>query len=142
MAKRTRGTVRPGQRRPVSRPGTRPAGARPAGARPAEATASVPPVRPTALTPDEEARAAELEAAIVAEERAAETAQRRTRERAREADLVEPRTRQAAPLAVRAANEYAYVRRDIVRIARVAALLLIVIAILHVLINVAGVIRV
>jgi hypothetical protein len=95
-----------------------------------------------ALTPEEEARAAELEARILAEERSASEAQRRTRDRARTADLAGPRVRDAAPLTVRAANEYAYVRRDILRIARVGAVLLVTLLVLHILINVMGVIRV
>ena len=78
----------------------------------------------------------------MAEERAAEQAQRRSRDRARVGELAGPRARESAPLAVRAASEYAYVRRDITRIARVGGLLLLILAVLHVLINVAGVIRV
>jgi hypothetical protein len=133
MAKRTRGSVRPGQRRTTARPAGRPAG-------PA-APAPTPTVRPGSLTAEEEARAAELEAQIVAEERAADTAQRRGRDRARTAELAGPRTREAAPLAVRAAGEYAYVRRDIVRIARVGGLLMALLLLFHLLINVAGVVR-
>lgn len=135
MAKRTRGTVRPGQRRATARPASRPAAGAPA-------PVPTPTVRPGSLTAEEEARAAELEAQIVAEERAADTAQRRGRDRARTAELAGPRTREAAPLAVRAAGEYAYVRRDIVRIARIGALLLALLLVFHLLINVAGVIRV
>jgi hypothetical protein len=93
------------------------------------------------LTAAEEARAAELEAQIMAEERQAEEALRRTRDRSRATELAGPRTREAAPLAVRASAEYAYVRRDIVRIVRVGAVMLLVLAVLHVLINVMGVIR-
>ena len=107
MAKRTRGGTRPGQRRPLQRT---------TASRPAPPTAVTTP-RPTGLTPEEEARAAELEARIVAEERSAEEAQRRTRDRRRES------TSDAAPiragsssLAVQAAEEYAYVARDVRRI--------------------------
>ena len=91
---------------------------------------------PTSLTADEEARAAELEAKIVAEEQLAEDALRRTRDRAREAPVVVARTREAVPLAVRAADEYAYVRRDVFRIARIGGLLVGILAMLYVLINV------
>jgi hypothetical protein len=76
------------------------------------------------LTAAEEARAAELEAQIVAEERAAETAQRRVRERDRRAADHEPVVRGSLPLGVRAADEYAYVARDVRRLAVVAAGLL------------------
>lgn len=137
MAKRSRGTVRPGQRRPIQRQGARPSASGIA------ATPAVTPVVPAgAVTPDEEARAAELEAQIVAEERAAEQAQRRSRDRSRTTELVGTRTRDAAPLAVRASAEYAYVRRDILRIARVGALLLAIMIVLHLLINVFGVVPV
>jgi hypothetical protein len=126
MAKRIRGSNRPGQRRPTSRLAAPPR-----------------PVRPsTNLTPDEEARAAELEAQIVAEERAAEQAARRGRERARgrEEGITPVRGRDLAPLSVRAAEEYAYVRRDVLRIVRVGGGLLLILAILFVLIDVARVI--
>ena len=46
------------------------------------------------------------------------------------------------PLAVRASAEYAYVRRDIRRIVRVAILMLAIVAVLYVLINVLRVIQV
>ena len=136
MAKRVRGSNRPPGRRPVTRP------ARPAGPRSSAASTpsspSAAPVAPTSLTPDEEARAAELEARIVAEERAAEEAQRRSRARGRGADA----GRSAEPLGVRAAAEYAYVRRDVIRIARIGSVLLGVLAVLHVLINVTGTISI
>jgi hypothetical protein len=128
MAKRIRGSSRPGQRRPASRLGA-----------PAQR-----PVRPsTHLTADEEARAAELEAQIVAEERAAEQAARRGRDRAardREAVFTPARGRDLAPLSVRAAEEYGYVRRDVLRIVRVGGSLLLILAVLYVLIDVARVI--
>jgi hypothetical protein len=137
MAKRSRGTVKPGQRRPIQRQGPRSAASRPA-----SAPAPTPVVPAGTVTPDEEARAAELEAQILAEERAAEQAQRRSRDRSRSTDLGVPRTRDAAPLAVRASAEYAYVRRDILRIARVGALLLAILIALYLLINVFEVIAV
>ena len=125
MAKRVRGSTRPGQRRPASRLGA-----------PAQR-----PVRPSSsLTADEEARAAELEAQIVAEEKAAEQAARRGRDRARQREDVVVGRRDLAPLSIRAAEEYAYVRRDVLRIVRVGGGLLLILAILFVLIDVARVI--
>jgi len=134
MAKRVRGSNRPTGRRPAARP-ARPAAPR-SSAAPASASAAVNP--PASLTADEEARAAELEARIVAEERAAEEAQRRARARGRGVEG----GRSAEPLGVRAAAEYAYVRRDVIRIARIGGVLLGVLAVLHVLINVTGTITI
>ncbi len=145
MAKRSRGTGRPGQRGPITRGTTRRIGAGDgaSSARPSEAAGrSATQQRTGSLTSLEEIRAAELEAQILAQEREAEAAQRRTRDRQRSAEVTGVRTRDAAPLAVRASAEYAYVRRDISRIARAAAVMLLVVAILHILINVMGVIRV
>jgi hypothetical protein len=127
MAKRTRGSRHPGRRAPLKRDAPRPTSA-----------AAAP--RPAALTREEEARAAEIEAQIVAEERAAEQATRRSRGRGREIEHVAPRARSSAPLSVRAADEYAYVRRDVWRIARIGGVLIGILAILHVLINVLHVI--
>jgi hypothetical protein len=120
MAKRSRIGGRPGQRRPLERPSTRPGSA---------------PIRPAnALTSEEEARAAELEAAIVAQEKAAEDARRgRNRERAAAADAP---LYSSQPLAARAAQEYDYVRRDVRRITVVGGGLLGILAILHLLVNV------
>ena len=118
MAKRARGsTTRPGQRAPLQRstPG-RPASSAPAGG-------TTPVVRPATLTPDEEARAAALEAQIVAEEKVAETAARRARE-ARRAGPAETVAR--GSLAVQAAEEYAYVARDLRRIAVIGGGLLVI----------------
>lgn len=97
MAKRARGTTsRPGQRAPLR----------------ANATAR-PATRPVSLTDDEVARAAELEAAIVATERAAEVAQRRTRTRRQ---VGEGGSMLGGTIALRAAEEYRYVARDMRRI--------------------------
>jgi len=126
MAKRIRGSTRPGHRPRLQRPAERPADAAPR--------------RPGGLTREEEARAAEIEATILAEERAAQQSARRTRDRDRFAEAG-PRGRDLAPLAVRAADEYAYVRRDVFRIVRVGGGLLAILAILYVLIDVAHVIR-
>ena len=110
MAKRARGTTtRPGQRRPMQRPAARPAAPAP----------RIAPPRPATLTEDEEARAAELEAAIVAQEQAAETT-RRARQQRPSADAP---ARTFSSLAVAAGNEYAYVARDVRRIATVGGTL-------------------
>ena len=121
MAKRSRLTARPGQRRPLQRTG-----------RP-DADATRGPGKVTAL---EEARAAELEAAILAEEKAAETV-RRNRERGRRStpDAVGGVSYTSVPLGVRAAEEYGYVKRDIRRISIVGGFLLAILAVLQVLVN-------
>jgi hypothetical protein len=122
MAKRSRGTTtRPGQRRPMQRPAARPAAPAP----------RIAP-RPTTLTEDEEARAAELEAAIVAQEQVAETT-RRARSQRPSADVP---TRSFSSLAVAAGNEYAYVARDVRRIATVGGTLVGVLLALWVIVQV------
>lgn len=110
MAKRVRGSsTRPGQRAPLQRSST---------ARPATPTpAAAPTPRPITLTPEEEARAAALEAQIVAEERAAEQA-RRSRDRARRG-TGDTGVVRSGTIAVRAAEEYGYVARDVRRIAMI-----------------------
>lgn len=124
MAKRSRVGGRPGQRRPMQRTSGR--------------AATVKPARPEgSVTREEEARAAELEAAILAEEKAGE-AMRRGREKDRRP--VEGTIYSSTPLATRAAEEYGYVRRDIKRIVIVGGSLLGVLALLDVLINYAHVI--
>lgn len=120
MAKRARGTTtRPGQRRPIQRPAARPAPA-------ASSSASVAPgapvapmaPRPATLTPEEEARAATLEAAIVAEERQAEERQAEEGRRSRAQRSAPVATvRASTPLATAAANEYGYVARDVRKVA-------------------------
>jgi hypothetical protein len=128
MAKRARGssTTRPGQRRPLQRSATRSAAA----ARPAAPVA--PP--PATLTDEEEARAAELEAQIVAQEREAETAKRRSRDRATE----EVAPRATSNLAASHVNEYAYVARDVRRIAMVGGSLVVFLLSLWVISRVTG----
>jgi hypothetical protein len=122
MAKRSRLAARPGQRRPLQRPATRPAGA---SDRP-----------PGSLTREEELRAAELEAAILAEQATADES-RRTRERARRpsVDTVGGVNYTSVPLSIRAADEYAYVKRDIRRITIVGGFLIAILAVLEVLVN-------
>jgi hypothetical protein len=105
MAKRARGTnTRPGQRARLQRRG------------PATPRLTSPVAPPSfTLTPQEEARAAEIEAEIVAAERQAERAVRTTRQRASTVTDAQPRVR-AGSIAVRAAEEYGYVSRDVRRI--------------------------
>jgi hypothetical protein len=122
MAKRSRIAGRPGQRRPLQRTAARPDATR----RPS-----------TGVTPEELARAAELEAAILAEERAAEQL-RKGPDRCRRAPDAAIYT--SVPLATRAAEEYAYVRRDVRRIAVVGGSLVGVLVVLDILVNYAHVI--
>jgi hypothetical protein len=130
MAKRARGSTRPGQRRPIQRAAGRPA-------QPAPIAAPTP--RPASLTPEEEARAAELEAQIVAEERAAEDNRKRTTERRRGGGpAAEVGTTSRAGLAVRAAAEYAYVGRDVRRIALIGGSLIVIMLVLWVLSHLTG----
>ena len=136
MAKRVRGsTSRPGQRRPLQRPAVRPQ-TRPAA--PVASVASPTSVEPRSdeLTEAEEARAAQLEAAIVAEERQAEASKRRART-TRSVDAEAPRP--GSSLAISAAEEYAYVARDVRRIAIVGGSLTAILLGLWALSHVAGV---
>jgi hypothetical protein len=127
MAKRSRLAARPGQRRPLQRNAPRPVNAAPDAA-----------PRPTNSVTDEEmARAAELEASILAEEQAAQDA-RANRERGRRgapAEALPEVSRSAVPLSVREAAEYRYVQRDVRRIAIVGGFLLLILAVLDVLVN-------
>jgi hypothetical protein len=120
MAKRSRLAGRPGQRRPLQRPTGRAEAAR----------------RPSSsLTDQELARAAELEAAILAEQQAAADA-RASRERGRRSSVAPAGvTSTSVPLAVREADEYRYVQRDVRRIVLVGAFLLGILAVLDVLVN-------
>jgi hypothetical protein len=131
MAKRTRGSSRPGRRRPMQRSSRT--------ARPSPpAPAAVPAPRPASLTPEEEARAAEIEAQLVAEERQAEQAQKRARDRQRGGER-EPVVRSSVPLSVREAEEYAYVARDVRRIAIIAFGLLAIMIGLWIALQISGV---
>lgn len=93
----------------------------------------------SALTEAEIARAAELEADATAQERAAiaDSLRRRARSQAGEhhdaGDI-------NAPLSVRMSHEYAYVSRDVKRIGLTAGLMVAILAVLHILVNVLGVI--
>jgi hypothetical protein len=133
MAKRARGTTtRPGQRRPIQRPAARSSSA---AASPTSSSAALAAPRSTSLTPEEEARAAQLEAAIVAEERQAEANRRGRTQRV----APEPVVRSSSTLAVAAANEYAYVARDVRRVAHVGGSLIGLLIILWVVTQVTGV---
>ena len=137
MVKRARGTTtRPGQRRPIQRSAARPSGPSPRASATTGSGAEVVAQRPASLTPEEEARAAELEAAIVAEERQAEAA----KQRARAARTAEPITtaRPGSSLAVSAAQEYAYVARDVRRIAIVGGGMVVLLLGLFALVQVTG----
>jgi hypothetical protein len=149
MAKRTRQAGRrPTPKRPSS---SRPAVSRPiadapqpaaqpnvlADSRPANVLSSP---RGAGLTEDEVARAAELEAQLVAEEREAEDAAKRTTARSRDDDVVRVADVNA-PLSVRAAHEYAYVARDVRRIVVTGGLMVAILAVLYVLIEVMRVVK-
>jgi hypothetical protein len=124
MAKRSRLAGRPGQRRPLQRTATRPA---------AQAPAAPAPRPVTSVTPEEEARAAELEAQIVAEEQAAIEA-RNARARGRRADLAGV-SAGTGTIAARAQDEYKYVQRDLRRIAVVGGFLIAILIVLEILVN-------
>lgn len=84
-------------------------------------------------------RAAELEAEMTSRERAIVAA---TRKRAEE--LPAPHRGHAdvnAPLAVRASKEYAYVARDVRRIVLTGGLMIAILAVIDVLVNVLGVVK-
>jgi hypothetical protein len=110
MAKRQRGGARPGQRAPLQR------GSQPAPTPTAQPAAAA---RPGGLSTGELDRAAELEAQIVADERAAVSSVNRGRDRRRAGADATPasRSRSAGSLAVVAEVEYRYVKRDLRRIA-------------------------
>jgi hypothetical protein len=122
MAKRSRLGARPGQRRPLQRSA---AGTR-ATTRPANA-----------VTAEEMARAAELEAQILAEGQIAEES-RKSRDRRTKAPTT---TRRSTPRArSRARPQYGYVQRDLRRIAIVGGGRLIVLVVIDILLNVAHII--
>lgn len=133
MAKRARGTkTRPGQRAPLQRRG-------PVAPRLSSPVSPVSPVSPPiiGLTPAEEARAAELEAAIVASERAADRAAAPSTDRP--ARTFEPRARTGTgSIAARAAEEYGYVSRDVRRIALVGGSLVILLLVLWAVVQATG----
>ncbi len=131
MAKRARGSVRPGQRRPIDR---RPAAPTTSGAAP-----TAP--RPAGLTEAETARAAELEQQLLEQERQAEAARSRARERTADRPPREAYSG-GSSLAVRAEQEYAYVARDVRRIGEMAVLMLAILLGLWFLVDIAKVITI
>ena len=135
MAKRVRGsTSRPGQRAPRQKSAARPS------TRPVAPTASAAPTaaaapRSESLTDAEEARAAVLEAAIVAQEREHE-ATSKSKRAARNADPLAARP--GSSLAISAADEYQYVARDVRRIAIVGGTLIAILIGLWIVITATG----
>ena len=130
MAKRNRGSNRPGQRRPDRHGSARP-------------QSQPTPRAGGSLSAAEEARAAEIESQIVAQERASEAGRARTRERTRASETARPgRAGGQGLLAARAAEEYAYVVRDVRRILVVGGTVAAVLAVLYVLIDVAHVVTI
>lgn len=119
MAKRARSRTRPGQRARLQRSG---AGRSPLSVPPL--ASPVTPPRPATLTPEEEARAAEIEARLVAAERSAEEAARRQVGSRRPAERAPETPVRTGSIAVRAQQEYAYVARDVRRIALIGGSLL------------------
>jgi hypothetical protein len=157
MAKRTRYGNRPNAR-PAAKRAAKPAapGAGTTGltAKPAPGATPIPhthddheghdhgdmPLRSgAALSEAEIARAAELEAEATARERAAIAESLRRRAKSQAGDLT-PVGDVNAPLAVRMSHEYAYVARDVKRIALTAGLMVAILAVLDILVNVMGVI--
>jgi len=134
MAKRQRGGARPGQRAPLQR------GSQPASTPAAKSAAAI---SPGGLSTGELDRAAELEAQIVADERAAATSMSRGRGRRGGAETMPAsRSRAAGSLAVVAEEEYLYVMRDLRRIAVVFAGIFSLLLISWLLIVVLGVVNV
>jgi hypothetical protein len=98
------------------------------------------PVRSSAsLTETEFQQAERLEAELVAKERAAIAESLRRKARGEDRALGGAADHNA-PLSVRAAHEYAYVARDVKRIAATAGLMVGILALLYILTNVLGVI--
>jgi len=94
------------------------------------------------LTEDELHRAEELEAEAARKEKAAIAESLRRKQRSDEAADRPAAGDVNAPLSVRAAHEYAYVARDVRRIVFTGGLMLGILAVLHILVNVLGVISI
>lgn len=129
MAKRTRYPGRPAARPGAQRPGQRSV------ARGADAPSASPRA---GLTQAELDRAAQIEAELVARERAAIAENARRRARSGRVDITITGDA-GAPLSVRAAHEYAYVARDVRRILTTGALTLAILAAIWLVVNVGGV---
>jgi hypothetical protein len=116
MAKRARGsTSRPGQRAPIQRTTPRP----PSADIDLTETALAAYGSESSLTDADIARAAELEAQIVAQEKVAEASTTTARARS-----FTPPPRSSGTLAQAASEEYAYVARDVRRIALIGGSLI------------------
>jgi hypothetical protein len=154
MAKKTRYPSKSGAKpaaKPAARIAPKPNTLAPIAPRPAPAPVDAEPAgfgaddmplrSSSALTDAEEQRAARLEAEMVAKERAAiaESLRRKARAQAGEVHLDGGDVN--APLKVRMAHEYAYVSRDVKRIALTGGLMVAILAVLDILINVMGVIK-
>lgn len=100
------------------------------------------PVRASSssLTEAEVERAAQLEAEATARQKAAIAESLRRRNRADSPEAGNAAGDVNAPLSVRAAHEYAYVSRDVKRIAVTGGLMIAILAVLHILVNVMRVI--
>jgi hypothetical protein len=138
MAKRTRypgrPTARPGARKPGVAAGG--SGTRPSTASPGSSGSAA--LRAGGLTQAELDRAAQIEAELVAREKAAIAENDRRRARSGRVDVTvvsDPGT----PLSVRASHEYAYVARDVRRIVITGTLMFSILAALWILVNVVGV---
>lgn len=151
MAKRTRQSGR--RLAPKRSVGDRPLTPRPAPSAPPNILAEAPEPNvltsdrsPSGLTELEVQRAAEIETEMLAQERAAAEATRRqgrARAAAVETALDLPAAGDVyAPLSVRAAHEYAYVARDVRRILLTGGLMVAILAVLHILVNVLGVVTI
>ena len=106
--------------------------------RPTSSTASPTGSPSLSLTDAEEARAAELEAQIVAAERAADANVVKTRERSQRPAESTVRVRSGS-IAERASHEYAYVLRDVRRIAVIGGSMIALLLGLWVVLEAAGV---
>ena len=122
MAKRTRYPSRAAPHRPTAK----------------GASSSPGTFRPAGLTSTEVARAAELEAELVAREREAIKDNARRRARTRGDVDVAVSANASEPLSVRAAHEYAYVARDVRRIMITALFMFSILGALWLLVNVGG----
>ena len=136
MAKRQRGSTRPGQRPPTKSTSGRPSAAL--------SPAPVPPRPAGTLTEDELAHAAAIESRIVDEERQASASLERIRDRRRSASADVPargRGRAVSTLAIVAADEYTYVQRDLRRIAIVFIGIFAILFVAFILATVSGIAR-
>jgi hypothetical protein len=132
MAKRARGAPRPGQRAPLQRSlSTRP---------PFDATSPASGLatpRPATLTDEEAARAAEIEARLVAAERSAEEAAHRQTRGQRAPEREAPV--RSGSIAVRASEEYAYVIRDVRRLGLIGGSILALLIAIWVVVQATGI---